>query len=191
MFPATVRGIVAIFWYGAQTYFASTAVALAINAVLGSAPTATFLGMNWVDWVSYTAVAGFQIWLFVRGLDGIVKFLNFAGPAVYAVMILLLVAIWWQAGSGLLSSVGDLFAGEKQGTAALAAFVGVVGTMIAYFSAVIINFGDFARFTRSDREMKRGGNLLGLPVSLTFFTLLSLFITAGATSCSRAVRVIR
>lgn len=179
MFPATVRGVVAIFWYGAQTYFASTAVALAINAVLGATPTATFLGMNWVDWVSYTAVAGFQIWLFVRGLDGIVKFLNFAGPAVYAVMILLLAAIWWQAGSGLLSSVGDLFAGEKQGTAALAAFVGVVGTMIAYFSAVIINFGDFARFTRSDQEMKRG-NLLGLPVSLTFFTLLSLFITAGA-----------
>lgn len=178
MFPATIRGIVGIFWYGAQTYFASTAVALAINAVLGWAPTGTFLGMTWVDWVSYTVVAAFQIWLFARGLDGIVKFLNFAGPAVYAVMILLLVAIWWQAGSGLLRSVGDLFAGEKQGTAALAAFVGVVGTMIAYFSAVIINFGDFARFTRSDREMKRG-NLLGLPISLTFFTLLSLFITAG------------
>ncbi|WP_099024852.1 NCS1 family nucleobase:cation symporter-1 [Mycolicibacterium palauense] len=179
MFPATVRGIVAIFWYGAQTYFASTAVALAINAVIGVTPTATFLGMTWVDWVSYTAVAAFQIWLFIRGLDGIVKFLNFAGPAVYAVMVLLLIAIWWEAGSGLLRSVGDLFAGEKEGTAAVAAFVGVVGTMIAYFAAVIINFGDFARFTRSDKEMKRG-NLLGLPVSLAFFTFLSLFITAGA-----------
>ncbi|MDY6998073.1 MAG: NCS1 family nucleobase:cation symporter-1 [Actinomycetota bacterium] len=179
MFPATVRGIVAIFWYGAQTYFASTAVALAINAVLGATPTATFLGMTWVDWVSYTVVAGFQIFLFVRGIDGIVRFLNFAGPAVYAVMILLLVAIWWQAGSGLLTSVGDLFAGEKSGLAAVSAFVGVVGTMIAYFAAVIINFGDFARFTRSDKQMRRG-NLMGLPVSLTFFTFLSLFITAGA-----------
>lgn len=179
MFPATVRGIVAIFWYGAQTYFASTAVALAINAVLGTAPSATFLGMTWVDWISYTIVAAFQIWLFVRGLDGIVKFLNFAGPAVYVVMVLLLAAIWWEAGSGLLRSVGDLFAGEKQGTAAVAAFFGVVGTMIAYFAAVIINFGDFARFTRDEKEMKRG-NFLGLPVSLTFFTLLSLFITAGA-----------
>ena len=27
-FPAMVRGIVAIFWYGVQTYFASTAVEL-------------------------------------------------------------------------------------------------------------------------------------------------------------------
>ena len=31
-FPAMVRGIVAMFWYGAQTYFASTAVALLIRA---------------------------------------------------------------------------------------------------------------------------------------------------------------
>jgi nucleobase:cation symporter-1, NCS1 family len=35
-FPALIRGIVAIFWYGAQTYFASTAVALALNALLGN-----------------------------------------------------------------------------------------------------------------------------------------------------------
>ena len=32
-FPAMVRGIVAMFWYGAQTYFASTAVALLITGV--------------------------------------------------------------------------------------------------------------------------------------------------------------
>lgn len=178
-FPATVRGIVGIFWYGAQTYFASTAVALAINAILGPTATATLLGMTWVDWVSYAVVAGFQIWLFTRGLDSIVKFLNFAGPAVYVVMVLLLIAIWVQAGSGLLGSVGDMFSGEKSGMAAVTAFFGVVGTMIAYFAAVIINFGDFARFTRNGREMQRG-NFLGLPVSLAFFTFLSLFITAGA-----------
>lgn len=34
-FPALIRGIVGIFWYGAQTYFASTAVALALYAILG------------------------------------------------------------------------------------------------------------------------------------------------------------
>lgn len=179
VFPATVRGVVAIFWYGAQTYFASTAVSLAINAVLGSSPTATVLGMTWVDWLAYVLVATFQIWLFSRGLDRIVRFLNFAGPAVYAVMILLLVAIWWEAGGELLASVGSLFAGEREGMAIVAAFVGVVGTMIAYFAAVIINFGDFARFTRDERQMKLG-NFLGLPVSLAFFTFLSLFITAGA-----------
>ena len=51
--------------------------------------------------------------------------------------------------------------------------------MIAYFSAVIINFGDFARFSKSEKSMRRG-NFYGLPVSLAFFTFLSLFTTAGA-----------
>jgi NCS1 family nucleobase:cation symporter-1 len=35
-FPAMVRGIVAMFWYGAQTYFASTAVALLLKGISGS-----------------------------------------------------------------------------------------------------------------------------------------------------------
>ena len=49
-FPAMVRGIVAMFWYGAQTYFASTAVALLLTAVSGSeGGSATFLGMNNID----------------------------------------------------------------------------------------------------------------------------------------------
>lgn len=178
-FPAIVRGTVGIFWYGAQTYFASTAVALAITAVTGSTGGATLLGMTLVDWVAYVIVAVLQIALFTRGMAGITRFLNVAGPAVYVVMVVLLAVIWWQAGSGLLGAVGTLFAGEKTGGAAVVAFVGVVGTMLAYFAAVIINFGDFARFSRSGAAMRRG-NLLGLPVSLTFFTFLSLFITAGA-----------
>jgi NCS1 family nucleobase:cation symporter-1 len=179
-FPALVRGIVGIFWYGAQTYFASTAVAMALDAVLGNPVTPTFLEMDAVDWVSYAIVAALQILLFVRGIVWIERFLNFAGPAVYVVMIALLVAIWIQAGDRLLPAVGSIFANDDRvGWEAVAAFVGVVGTMIAYFAAVIINFGDFARFSRSERSMKLG-NFTGLPISLTFFTFLSLFITAGA-----------
>lgn len=178
--PALIRGIVAIFWYGAQTYFASTAVALALDAILGNPALPVFLGMDVIDWTSYVLVAGLQILLFVRGIAWIERFLNFAGPAVYVVMVALLVAIWVQAGDRLLPAVGSIFDNsEVQGWAAVAAFFGVIGTMIAYFSAVIINFGDFARFSRSERAMRRG-NFLGLPVSLTFFTFLSLFITAGA-----------
>ncbi len=88
-FPAMARGIVAMFWYGAQTYFASTAVALLIRALSGSNGGGdTFLGMDSVDWISFIFVAGFQIYLFWQGIDLIRRFLNFAGPAVYVVMIL-------------------------------------------------------------------------------------------------------
>ncbi|MEU6699544.1 NCS1 family nucleobase:cation symporter-1 [Pseudonocardia sp. NPDC046786] len=179
-FPALVRGVVGIFWYGAQTYFASTAVALAINAFVADPGRATFLGMDWVDWLSYTVVAVLQIALFARGIVWIERFLNFAGPAVYVVMIALLAVIWVQAGDQLLPAVGAIFDNtEVQGWAAVGAFVGVMGTMIAYFSAVVVNYGDFARFARDERSM-RIGNFTGLPVSLALFTFLSLFITAGA-----------
>ncbi|MBB1024648.1 NCS1 family nucleobase:cation symporter-1 [Dietzia sp. DQ12-76] len=179
-FPALVRGIVAIFWYGAQTYFASTAVALAINAAVGNPGGGTFMGLDAVGWVSYVIVALLQVLLFTRGIDVIARFLNFAGPAVYAVMVVLLIIIWVRAGGDMLPAVGSIFSdSDVTGWAAVAAFFGVVGTMIAYFSAVIINFGDFSRFSRTEKEMKIG-NFTGLPLSLAFFTFLSLFITAGA-----------
>src|SRR5699024_3160300 len=113
-FPALLRGIVGMFWYGAQTYFASTAVALALHAIVGTGAAGTFLGMTVIDWVSYIVVALLQVLLFVRGIDWIAKFLNFAGPAVYVVMVLLLIAIWIQAGDELLTGIGSLFQAESQ-----------------------------------------------------------------------------
>ena len=41
-FPAMARGLVAMFWYGAQTYAASTAVALLITGITGNPGTEMF-----------------------------------------------------------------------------------------------------------------------------------------------------
>jgi len=182
-FPAMVRGIVAMFWYGAQTYFASTAVALLLRALSGSNGGGdTFLGMDGIDWISFIFVAGFQIYLFWQGIDLIRKFLNFAGPAVYAVMIILMLTIWVKAGGGLLSEVGNIFSGvgSYEG-GAFAAFLLVFGTMVAYFAAVVINFGDFARFVKNEKEMRKG-NLWGLPGNIFLFSFIALMVTAGTVS---------
>ncbi|MEH6566547.1 MAG: NCS1 family nucleobase:cation symporter-1 [Halopseudomonas sp.] len=179
-FPAMVRGIVAIFWYGVQTYFASTAVALLLNAVLESpADAATFLGMTAIGWLSYVIVCVFQVLLFIRGIDWITRFLNWAGPLVYLVMIALMLIIWYQAGPSLLRELGSIFAGTGEYEAGpVAAFFAVVGTMVAYFAAVVINYGDFARFVKDEKQMTKG-NFLGLPVSLAIFSIIALVITAG------------
>nr|WP_067287297.1 NCS1 family nucleobase:cation symporter-1 [Marinobacterium profundum] len=178
-FPAVIRGIVAIFWYGVQTYFASTAIALLINTLFTIESTATFLGMTAVDWTAFVLVWLFQIYLFWQGIDWITRFLNWAGPLVYLVMFALLAVIWYKAGGGLLDAVGTIFSGASDYTgSSFSAFVAIVGTMIAYFAAVVINFGDFSRFVRSESEMKKG-NLLGLPVSLAVFSFIALFVTAG------------
>jgi len=182
-FPAMVRGIVAMFWYGAQTYFASTAVALLLRALSGTNGGGdTFLGMDGIDWISFIFVAGFQIYLFWQGIDLIRKFLNFAGPAVYAVMIILMLTIWAKAGGGLLSEVGNIFSGVgSYSGGAFAAFLAIFGTMVAYFAAVVINFGDFARFVKNEKEMKKG-NLWGLPGNIFLFSFIALMVTAGTVS---------
>lgn len=181
-FPALVRGTVAIFWYGVQTYFASTAVAMLLYALFGGEGAGTFLGLTLVDWIAYVIVAAFQIALFMRGIEWIAKFLNWAGPLVYAVMIALALYIWYRAGNGLFTELGTIFSGgAAEESGGFGAFMGVIGTMIAYFAAVIINYGDFSRFVRSERQM-RLGNFLGLPVSLTVFSFLAMFITAGTAA---------
>ena len=181
-FPAMVRGVVAIFWYGAQTYFASTAVDLLIRSLTGASSAPAMLGMSASGWFSLVLVAAFQMWLFWNGIDPIRRFLNFAGPAVYAVMLVLMAVIWFQAGGGLLAEVGDIFSGRGNASGgALAAFFAIFGTMVAYFAAVVINFGDFSRFVKSEAEMRKG-NLFGLVGNIILFSFIALIVTAGSVA---------
>lgn len=179
-FPALIRGIVAIFWYGVQTYFASTAVALLLNSLFGLEGGAEFLGMTAVGWLSYLLVCIFQVALFMKGIDWVGRFLNWAGPFVYAVMIALMLVIWYQAGNGIFAALGSIFEGGEatDPRGPVAAFFAVMGTMIAYFAAVVINFGDFSRFVSDEKAMQRG-NFWGLPVSIALFSFIALFVTAG------------
>jgi len=182
-FPAMARGLVAMFWYGAQTYAASTAVALLITGITGNPGTEMFLGMTGVMWVSFIFVSAFQVYLFWQGVDLVKRFLNFAGPAVYIVMIILMLVIWFKAGGGLLSEVGEIFSGGTrtggfEGLGSFGAFLAVFSIMVGYFAAVVINFGDFARFVKNEDEMKKG-NLWGLVGNVIFFSFITLMITGG------------
>ena len=182
-FPAMARGLVAMFWYGAQTYAASTAVALLITALTGNPGSEMFLGMTGVMWVSFIFVSAFQVFLFWQGIDLIRKFLNFAGPAVYVVMIVLMITIWSKVGGNLLSEVGNIFSsGERsggfEGLGSFGAFLAVFSIMVGYFAAVVVNFGDFARFVKNEDEMKKG-NLYGLVGNVILFSFITLMITGG------------
>ena len=182
-FPAMARGLVAMFWYGAQTYAASTAVALLITGITGIQGEVAFLGMTGVMWVSFIFVSAFQVYLFWQGIDLVRRFLNFAGPAVYVVMIILMITIWAKAGGGLLSEVGEIFSGGErsggfEGLGSFGAFLAVFSIMVGYFAAVVINFGDFARFVKNENEMKKG-NLWGLVGNVIFFSFITLMITGG------------
>lgn len=98
-------------------------------------------------------------------------------------MIVLMIVIWVKAGGGLLVEVGSVFSGGDRsggfaGLGPLGAFVAVFSIMVGYFAAVVINFGDFALFVKSEEEMKKG-NLWGLVGNIVFFSFITLMITVG------------
>lgn len=68
--PAVLRSVVAVFWYGAQVYFASTALALLIKSLTGAeAGDVLFLGLSGIDWVAFLFVWAFHILIFWRGMN--------------------------------------------------------------------------------------------------------------------------
>ena len=50
--------------------------------------------------------------------------------------------------------------------------------IVAYFAALLLNFGDFARFAKSEQAMKTG-NFLGLPLNFLVFSIITVIVTAG------------
>lgn len=93
--PAILRATVAVFWYGVQVYFASTALALLIRSLTGVSGGGEFLGLTGIDWLSFILVWAFHIVIFWRGMGWVETFLNIAGPFVYLVMIGLVIGGLW------------------------------------------------------------------------------------------------
>ncbi|MBM2291523.1 NCS1 family nucleobase:cation symporter-1 [Sulfitobacter pseudonitzschiae] len=178
--PAILRAIVAVFWYGVQVYFASTAVALLIRSLTGISGGTEVLGLTGVDWLSFVIVWAFHIVIFWRGMDWVETFLNIAGPFVYLVMIGLVIVLWQKADGQLLEAARTIFV-QPDATflTEFNGFVAIVGTMVAYFAAVMINFSDFSRYAK-DKPAMVLGNLAGLPFNMVLFSALALLTTAGA-----------
>jgi NCS1 family nucleobase:cation symporter-1 len=176
---AMVRGVVGIVWYGVQTYFASKAVQVLVVTLFPAAADLThndILGLSALAWFSFLFMWLFQLLIFLSGMERIRRFIDFCGPVVYVVMFALAIWILWQTGfSSLalqLSPPADSI-GATLGVMANAAML-----IVAYFAALLLNFGDFARFGKDESATKMG-NFLGLPVNFLVFSIITVIVTAG------------
>ncbi len=174
---AIVRGIVGIVWYGVQTYFASKAVEVLVITLAPGAQAwrdGGLLGLSPLGWASFLFMWLFQLLIFLNGMETIRKFIDFCGPAVYVVMFAL--AIWVLTQTGL-SSLSLQLAPPAAGSS-LGHMAGAAMLIVAYFAALLLNFGDFARFAK-DRKAMTVGNFLGLPVNFVVFSIITVIVTAG------------
>jgi len=181
--PAIIRGLIAVAWYGIQTYLAShSLVIVAVTLWPGLAPGADvhqygFLGLSLVGWVAYLVMWVAQAAVFWKGMEAIRKFIDFCGPAVYVVMFLLAGYLVFAAGIENIDL--DLAEVSLSGWSVVGTMVVAIALVVSYFSGPMLNYGDFARYGRSFAAVKRG-NFLGLPINFIVFALL-VVITAAAT----------
>ncbi len=176
---ASVRGVVGIVWYGVQTYFASKAVQVLVLTLAPSAEALThggFAGLSPLAWFSFLFMWGFQLVIFLNGMETIRRFIDFCGPVVYVVMFALAAWVLHEAGFSALGL--QLAAPPASTTATIGVMANAAMLVVAYFSALLLNFGDFARFGSSEAAMRRG-NLLGLPVNFLVFSIITVVVTSG------------
>ncbi|MGA6127496.1 MULTISPECIES: NCS1 family nucleobase:cation symporter-1 [unclassified Microbacterium] len=181
--PAIIRGIIAIAWYGVQTFLAAQSLNIIfLKFIPGSEVLLDieFLGLSALGWISFSILWVAQVALFWNGMEVIRRFIDWAGPAVYVVMIVLAIYLVSQAGwENIDLNLSDPEAAPHDFWGTLGLMAMTVGIVVAYFAGPMLNFGDFARYGRSFRDVKKG-NFWGLPVNFLFFSILTV-LTAAAT----------
>lgn len=188
--PALVRAVVACFWYGAQTAAASGAIlALLLRnpAMLEFHQTSHFLGHSTLAFLCFLLVWGAQLLIIQNGMETVRRFQDWAGPAVWVMMLLLALYLVFKAGTFSFGAEipeevlleATRAAGVPGTPGSMVTLMAVAATWITYFAALYLNFCDFSRYATDERAL-RVGNAWGLPVNLLAFCLVAGVTTTAA-----------
>jgi NCS1 family nucleobase:cation symporter-1 len=187
-FFGLIRSLVGIFLFGIQTYFLSKIFVYLIRILLFTIDESIlhqnififyYFGLNIIDWSAIFIAIIFQTLLFSVGIQYNKKLINYSAIAVYVGMICFFfvvflsdVKITAQAFSNIINL--DNFLDINN----LAPLLTVAGAIFAYFSILIISFGDFSRYVKNDKDLRKGN--LSLILNLIIFSFFSVFIVTGS-----------
>ena len=187
-FFGLIRGIVGIFMFGIQTYFLSKAIGYLIRILIFSIDNSTLdqeifltflLGLNIIDWISFTIVIIFQALMFSVGIQFNKKLINISAFIVYTGMILFFFSIFLSDVKVTTKAFIDILNFKNfLDINNIAPLLTVAGTIFAYFSIIIISFGDFSRYVKDEENLKKGN--LSLILNLVIFSFFAVFIVIGS-----------
>ncbi len=187
-YVAITRGLVGIFMFGVQTFFLSKSIGYLIRISIFSLDdtfldkeifTIFFLTLNIIDWLSFIFSIIFQVYLFRIGQNFNKLFINFSAIFVYLGLVLFCIIIVSTNYSDVIASFEKIFIFENViSKSNIFPFLSIFGTMFAYFSILIVNFGDFSRFVKNENELKKGN--LALILNIILFSIFAVFIVTGA-----------
>ena len=98
-----------------------------------------------------------QFFLFSKGQDINRAFIKFSALFVYLGLIIFLIIIVSEHFNDLINSLKlTVITQDVISRRNIFPFISISGTMFAYFSIIILNYGDFSRYANSIGEMKKG-----------------------------------
>ena len=160
------RALVGVFMFGIQTYFLSKAFGYLIRISLFSIQPSLldqniflifFLGLNIIDWSSIILTIIIQTLLFNKGMFFNKKLIQFSAIAVYSGMLLFFFSVLLSDVKFTLETfINSLSYDNLLDNNNLVPLITVAGTVFAYFSIVILSFGDFSRYVKNEKELKKG-----------------------------------
>ena len=184
---ALLRGLVGIFMFGVQTYFISKSIGYLIRITLFSIDSTLLnheiflsfiIGLNLIDWIAFIFTLLFQYILFSNGQSFNRSFIKFSALFVYFGLILFLIIIISENFKEVSNSVKLTFSIDNAlAKKNIIPLLTVIGTMFTYFSIIIVNFGDFSRYVKNNKELNKGN--LSLLLNLILFSSLAILIVLG------------
>tara|TARA_A100001011_G_scaffold143455_1_gene151511 strand:- start:1201 stop:2658 length:1458 start_codon:yes stop_codon:yes gene_type:complete len=183
-----LRSLVGIFMFGIQTYFLSKAIGYLIRILLFSIDNTFldndiflifFLGLNIIDWFSFAIVMILQIIFFSVGINYNKKIINFSAIVVYIGLTMFFFIVFLSDVKLTSKIFVDTLNFENfLNSSYIAPLLTVAATVFAYFSIIILSFGDFSRYVKSNNELKKGN--LSLIFNLIIFSFFAVFIVIGS-----------
>ncbi len=178
--PAVIRGLIAVVWYGIQTFLASSSFIILILYFfpdLESLANSSFLGLSYLGWCGFIAMWVMQAIVFMFGMDMIRRVIDWSGPAIYIAMAALCIYMINRAGWDHISF--NLGSKKLEGWDVIIQMVIAIALVAGYFAGPTLNFSDFSRYCGSYEKLKFG-NLLGLPLNFILFSLFAVVIVSAS-----------
>jgi NCS1 family nucleobase:cation symporter-1 len=170
--PAMLRALVACGWFGIQTWIGG----LALDALLTAAWPA-WGGVAGSEWIAFAVFWLVQVWIILRGLEGIRHLESWSAPLLLGGGLLLL---WWAVSStGGLGTMLDESVRLQQGHQSFwVLFPAALTANVGYWATLSLNIPDFTRYAKSQRSQMLG-QALGLPTTMTAFAFIGVAVTSA------------
>lgn len=177
--PAVLRAIVACGWFGIQTWIGGQAIDALLSAVWsGWGSLNTLIAGNPLHlWISFFLFWGIQVFIILKGIEGIKYLETWSAPLLLGGGLILLIWASWKGG-GLGNILANSTVLQKNHSDFWTVFPGALTASVGYWATLSLNIPDFTRYAKSQRSQMLG-QALGLPLTMTAFAFIGVAVTSA------------